>query len=90
MKMLTNMGREQLFTEKGLRHPAGPPAPPHERRALLHIEFCDKDILLLEEIFGDADTAAAAEEVIQKAPPEIQILALQLIDLIEEVRTHES
>lgn len=47
-------------------------------------------MLLLEEIFGDADTAAAAQEVIQKAPPEIQILALQLIDLIEEVRTHES
>lgn len=47
-------------------------------------------MLLLEEIFGDADTAAAAEAVIQKAPPEIQILALQLLDLIEEVKTHES
>lgn len=64
--------------------------PPHERRSLLHIEFCDTDILLLQEIFGDTDTAAAAEEVIKKAPPEIQILALQLIDLIEEVNAHES
>lgn len=90
MKMIMNRGKEPLFTEEGLRRPAGPPAPPHERRTMFHIEFCDKEMLLLEEIFGDADTAAAAQEVIQKAPPEIQILALQLIDLIEEVRTHES
>ncbi len=64
-----------------LRHPV----PPHERKAMLHIEFDENDWVLLKEVFGDEDTAAAAVEIIRDAPPEIQILAVQLINIIKEV-----
>lgn len=60
------------------------PMPPHERKALLRIEFDESDLKLLQEVFGDEDTAGAAMEIINEAPPEIQILAIQLINLIEE------
>ena len=59
--------------------------PPHERRALIHIEFDEADWTLLKEVFGDEDTALAALEIIKEAPPEIQILAVQLMNIIEEV-----
>ena len=58
---------------------------PHERKALLHVEFDDKDWSLLQEVFGDEDTAMAAAEIIHEAPPEIQIVAYQLMNLIKEV-----
>lgn len=58
---------------------------PHERKALMHVEFDEGDWNLLKEIFCDEDTAVAAAEIIRKAPPEIQILAIQLINIIEEV-----
>ena len=66
------------------RNPGGH-MPPHERKALIHIEFGETDWALLKKIFGDEDTALAAAEIIREAPPEIQILAIQLINLIEEV-----
>ena len=59
--------------------------PPHERKALMHVEFDEGDWTLLKEVFGDEDTAAAAAEIIREAPPEIQILAIQLMNIIEEV-----
>lgn len=59
--------------------------PPHERRAMLHIEFDENDWAILKEVFGDEDTAAAAVDIIRDAPPEIQILAVQLINIIKEV-----
>lgn len=59
--------------------------PPHERKTMVHMEFDEKDWMLLEKVFGDADTTAAAVNVIREAPPEIQILAVQLIDIIKEV-----
>nr|WP_294468302.1 hypothetical protein [uncultured Sellimonas sp.] len=58
--------------------------PPHERRAWMQITFEEKDREILKAVFGDEDTATAAEEIIQTAPPEIQILAVQLINLIGE------
>lgn len=61
------------------------PIPPHERKALMHIEFDEEDRMLWKDVFGDEDTAAAAAEIIREAPPEIQILAIQLINFIEEV-----
>ena len=72
---------------RGHRGHGGPGrhVPPHERRAMMHIEFDEGDWGLLQEIFGDEDTAAAAAEIIQDAPPEIKVLAVQLINLIEEV-----
>lgn len=59
--------------------------PPHERKVLMHIEFDETDWALLKKVFGDEDTAMAAAEIIRDAPPEIQILAIQLINIIEEV-----
>lgn len=59
--------------------------PPHERNAFMHIEFDETDWALLKEVFGDEDTALAAVEIIRESPPEIQILAIQLMNIIEEV-----
>lgn len=79
-----------------LPHRNGPPGPdpafgpgsrpllPHERRNLLYAEFEDEDWELLLKIFGDEDTAVAAMKIIRDAPPEMQILAAQIIDLIKE------
>ncbi len=59
--------------------------PPYERKAMLYIEFDENDWTLLKEVFGDEDTALAAVDIIRDAPPEIQILAIQLINIIKEV-----
>lgn len=59
----------------------GRPIPPHERRAMMHVEFGEEDLTLLDTIFGDPDTAQAAAYIIQDAPPEIQILAVQLMKM---------
>ena len=59
--------------------------PPHERKSLMHVAFDETDWNLLRTVFGDEDTASAAAEIITEAPPEIQILAIQLINIIEEV-----
>lgn len=59
--------------------------PPHERKALMQVEFDESDWKILSEVFGDEDTALAAAEIIREAPPEIQILAIQLMSIIEEV-----
>lgn len=69
----------------GHRGPMEPPVPPHERRARLYVEFEESDWGALLEAFGDEDTAAAAAEIIREAPPEIQILSVQLLRMIEEV-----
>lgn len=65
-----------------MRHPA-PPVPPHMRRQMLHIVFEDKDVAVFQEVFGDEDTAVAAMDILCGAPPEIQILALQILHMIE-------
>ena len=59
--------------------------PPHERKSMVHVEYDEQDWGLLLDIFGDEDTAAAAAAIIQESPPEIQILAVQLINIIKEV-----
>jgi len=56
--------------------------PPHERKALINLEFEQEDWELLEEIFGSLDTANAVSEIIRKAPLEIQIIFIQLINNI--------
>ena len=63
--------------------------PPHERKALIRIEFDESDRSILREVFGDEDTAEAAAQVIHEAPPEIQILAMQLMNLMREVPEYE-
>jgi len=64
-----------------VHHGIGRPIPPHERRATMHIEFGENDFTLLNTVFGDPDTAQAAAYIIQDAPPEIQILAVQLMKM---------
>ena len=60
------------------------PIPPHERRSLMQVEFNEKDWCILKKVFVDEDTCIAAAEIIREAPPEIQILAIQLMNIIEE------
>lgn len=66
-------------------HRPGPEAPPHVRRRMFRIEFDEADQAAFQEVFGDEDTAAAAMDILFNAPPEIQVLALQLLHIIEEV-----
>ena len=58
---------------------------PHERKMLIHIDFSEDDLNLFKRIYGEGDEATAAICVLMDAPPEIQILAAQLISLIGEV-----
>ena len=58
---------------------------PHERKALINIEFEESDIQLFKCIYDNEDDMLAAVQVLMDAPPEIQILAVQLISLIKEV-----
>lgn len=60
------------------------PVPPHERKALMRVEFDDNDWTTLQEVFGDPDSAAAAASIILDSPPEIQILAAQIINMIQK------
>ena len=87
MKILANGSREK---EGGhhMMHEHREPAhhiPPHERKAMVRVEYDEQDWSLMRDIFGDEDTAAAAAAIIREAPPEIQILAVQLINVIKEV-----
>lgn len=66
-----------------LGHPM-PPPPPHMRRQMAQVHFEDRDLEVFREAFGDEDTAAAAVEILCAAPPEIQILAYQILHMIEK------
>ena len=71
-----------------MRHEHGPHRHhilPHERKSMMKIEFNDEDRRRMLEIFGDEDTAFAAEAIIIDAPPEIQIVAVQLMNIIKGV-----
>ncbi|MBC5745914.1 hypothetical protein FMM74_020760 [Lachnospiraceae bacterium MD308] len=76
--------RGTIYMEKEHRGP-GKHILPHERKGLMRIEFEENDWDLFQMIYGDEDEAVAAVQVLMDAPPEIQILAVQLINLIEEV-----
>ncbi len=60
------------------------PISPHERKALMRVEFDDNNWTILQEVFGDADSAAAAASIILNSPPEIQILSAQIINMIQK------
>lgn len=63
--------------------------PHHARKTLIHIDFGEDDMNLFKRIYEDEDEATAAIHVLMDAPPEIQILAAQLLSLIEEVAKYE-
>lgn len=68
-----------------LGHKPGHHVPPHMRKPAVQIEYDEQDWEALMTVFQDEDTALANAEIIQNAPPEIQILAVQLINIIKEV-----
>lgn len=89
MNILVN-GYRKEEKEGGLHKMNEPKRPvrhilPHERKAMVRVEYDEQDWSLMRAIFGDEDTATAAIAIIREAPPEIQILAIQLINLIKEV-----
>ena len=71
-------------------HPARPHPgpghhiPPHERRSQLPITYSEEDWAVMCDVFGDEDTAIAAAEALREGPPEVRVLALQLLNLIKE------
>lgn len=67
----------------GARH--GGPLPPHLRGGLMRLTFEQDDWQVLLRVFGDEDTAQAAAGILLSAPPEIQVLACQVMKLIREV-----
>lgn len=87
MKLLADTEKnKELKGGLHMMHEHKPPIghiPPHARKAMVHIEFDEEDWTLLKAVFGDEDTAEAAVEIIRDAPPEIQILAIQLINIIK-------
>ena len=88
MKELTNINStRELEARIHMKHDHLGPVkhtPPHERRVTVHVEYNELDWELFRKIFGDEDTATAAATIIRQAPPEIQILAIQLINIIKE------
>lgn len=83
MRILNQNGFSQRRRE-GPPPVPGRPVPPHERKGVLRVELERGDWELLLQVFRDEDTAGAAADIICGAPPEIQILAVQLIDLMKE------
>ena len=68
--------------------PAHPPFPPHARKRMFRIEMTEKDLEILTAVFHDEDTVSAAVGIIHDAPPEIQVLVIQILKMIEETK-HE-
>lgn len=59
------------------------PIPPHERRNMIYVEFDEHIEVRMKEIFGDADTAEAAISFIHNAPPELQVLIIQGLKMMD-------
>ena len=55
------------------------PLPPHRRRRV-YLEPDEEDFEIFVRIFGDEDSAAAALRIIQDAPPEISVIAMQIAE----------
>lgn len=80
-----NMNNNQLPHIHHKPHGAHPhPLHPHERRDMLRVSLDEKDHDALLAVFGDEDSAAAAECIIYEAPPEVQILAVQALSMAEQ------
>lgn len=66
-------------------HPVAPHhLPPHERRKAVQFVYEESDWQIFTDVFGDLDTAKAAVTIIEAAPPEIQILFYQMVQLVKE------
>lgn len=58
---------------------------PHERIDLIRLYFDEDDFAVLSEIMENEDDALACEETILKAPPEIRVLAFQVMQIIHKL-----
>lgn len=80
-----NMNRNELphihHKAHGLHPHPMHPAHPYERRAMLRFSLDEKDREVLLAVFDDEDSAASAESIIYDAPSEVQILAIQALNV---------
>lgn len=79
-----NVGNFEHATHEPLPPHAAHHLPPHLRRERFRVNFDRTEWDVLYKVFGDEDTASAAARIIEFAPPEMQIVAFQLIDVIKE------
>lgn len=61
--------------EPGHRHPI----PPHERKNMIYVEFDKESEEALSKMFGSEEEAEIAINILHFAPPEQQVVALQLL-----------
>ena len=78
--------REGIHMKEHIAHSWGHPHPglPHERKGMIALRLDEHDWKVFMAAFGDEDTAAAAVDIVHGAPPEIQILVAQILDMIEK------
>lgn len=57
------------------------PIPPHERKNMIYVEFDEESKDTLTEMFGNEEEAEVAINMLHCAPPEQQIVAIQLLRL---------
>lgn len=93
MEFMRNRRQEQPHMMEPLsgHHPAGPlhrhhPVPPHLRKRF-YLEFEEDDWKIFVKVFGDEDSADAAMQVIQNAPPEIGVLTMQAVEMIRRAES---
>lgn len=79
-----NHAKEEIRMNEQMAHRPKHPVPPHVRKGMITLQFDEDDWKVFKEAFGDEDTAAAAVEIVHGAPPEIQILAAQVLNMIEK------
>ena len=74
---ITNHRHESLGP--GSRHPH--PIPPHERKDMVFVEFDEECESLFKDITGSEEEAEVAMEILHCAPPELQVIAVQLLKM---------
>lgn len=79
-----NHAKEEIYMNEHMVHRPKHPVPPHERKGMITLQFDESDWKIFQEAFGDEDTAAAAVEIVHGAPPEIQVLVAQVLNMIEK------
>lgn len=62
-----------------------PLPPPHARAKMPLLEFDERDMKVFKEVFQDEDTVAAAMEIVDNAPLEIQLEVFQTLMMIERM-----
>ena len=69
--------------------PRGPrgDVPPHVRKEFVRVEYEDEDEGIFMKVFKDEDSAKSNMAILmaEHVPPEIKIMAAQLLEIIKEV-----